>query len=349
MLDRCGFEVESLPFGRVSNFWATHGAGDPILVLAGHTDVVPPGPAETWRSPPFEPTLEGDLLFGRGAADMKGALAAMVAACSRFVAEHPGHPGTLAWLITSDEEADAVDGTVKVVDWLEARNIRPALCIIGEPSSARRLGDVVRIGRRGSLNGRLTVKGVQGHVAFPDQASNPIHRALDALKTLTTTEWDRGNDAFPPTSLQISNIHAGTGATNVIPGELTVDFNLRYSTEQTRERLQTRIEQMLAGQELEFDLDWSLSGEPFLTATDRLIGAVTASIREVCGIEPQLSTGGGTSDGRFIARLGTAIVELGPVNATIHSVDECTSVSELAKLADIYLEVLNRLLLQPDA
>jgi succinyl-diaminopimelate desuccinylase len=348
-LESQGFTVESLPFGEVDNFWATHGSGSPIVVFAGHTDVVPTGPVDDWRYPPFEPVVAEGMLHGRGSADMKGSLAAMAVAAGRFLREHPEHPGTLAWLVTSDEEADAVEGTVKVVDWLENRDIRPELCIVGEPSSEHRVGDLIRIGRRGSLNGRLTVKGVQGHVAYPTQAENPIHGALDALLALTSVEWDQGNEAFPPTTLQVSNIHAGTGAVNVIPGELTVDFNLRYSTEQTSQSLETRIDELIGASGLDYRLDWSLSGEPFLTASDSLIDAVSESIQEVCGIEPALSTGGGTSDGRFIARLGTAIVELGPVNATIHSVNECTGIDELGQLSEIYLRILNRLLTTADA
>jgi succinyl-diaminopimelate desuccinylase len=349
LLAASGFTVEALPFGAVENFWATHGSGSPIVVFAGHTDVVPSGPTDAWRYPPFTATVDGDLLYGRGSADMKGSLAAMAVATRGFVAVHPDHRGTLAWLITSDEEADAVDGTVRVVEWLEANRIRPELCLIGEPSSNRRLGDLIRIGRRGSLNGRLIVKGVQGHVAYPDQAKNPVHLALDALRELTATVWDRGNDAFPPTTLQISNLHGGTGATNVIPGELTVDFNLRYSTEQTWQGLQARIDRLFASHGLDYAITWTLSGEPFQTATPDLIDAVRDSIRQVCGIEPELSTGGGTSDGRFIARLGTAIVELGPVNATIHSVDERTSIPELHALAEVDFRILERLLAVPDA
>jgi succinyl-diaminopimelate desuccinylase len=343
-LERQGFEVTSLPFEDVDNFWAVHGDGAPVVVLAGHTDVVPAGPTDDWRHPPFEPTIEDGSLYGRGSADMKGSLAAMVFATEAYLKVHPEHPGTIAYLVTSDEEADAVNGTTRVVDWLENQQLRPEYCIVGEPSSSARLGDTIRIGRRGSLNGRLTVKGVQGHVAYPDQARNPIHETLGVLAELTRMEWDTGNAAFPPTSLQLSNIHAGTGAANVIPGTLNVDFNLRYSTEQTAQRLMRRIEAMFAEHDLECEISWAVSGEPFLTATATLIDAVSESINEVQGIRPTASTGGGTSDGRFIARLGTEIVELGPVNATIHSLNEHTDIDELKRLSTIYLGILRRLL-----
>lgn len=339
-----GFELTELRFGAVDNLWATHGSGDPMLVLAGHTDVVPSGPEAAWSNEPFQPTQMGDLLYGRGSADMKGSLAAMVAATASFLARRADHRGTLAYLITSDEEDLAVDGTTRVVDWLAAQQIHPAYCVVGEPSSTSRVGDTIRIGRRGSLNGRLTVTGTQGHVAFPDKAANPIHHALPVLEHLTRIRWDDGNDQFPPTSFQISNIHAGTGANNVIPGALEVLFNFRYSTEQTAEGLKHRTERLLDDVGIDYDLQWSLSGEPFLTATDTLIDAVVASVRAVTGSSPELSTGGGTSDGRFIARLGTEIVELGPVNATIHSVDECTDVGELGQLAQMYLGIMQLLL-----
>jgi len=344
-----GFTVESLPFGEVHNLWACHGSGAPLLVFAGHTDVVPAGPSAEWQFEPFTPTVDRGKLYGRGSADMKGSLAAMIAATGRYLTANPHHPGTIAFLITSDEEGDAIDGTVRVVDWLARQDINPDFCLVGEPSSSKSVGDVIRIGRRGSLNGRLRVRGVQGHVAYPDQARNPIHEALDALQALVDTRWDEGNSAFPPTSFQISNIHGGTGASNVIPGELEVLFNLRFSTEQTSGGLEARIAALLDQRGLDYRLDWSLSGEPFLTATQTLIDAVTESVREIQGIEPELSTGGGTSDGRFIARLGTPIVELGPVNATIHSIDEHTDIAELGKLSDIFQATLERLLRPPDA
>ena len=343
-LEAQGFQVRSLPFGDVENIWATHGAGDPLVLFAGHTDVVPTGPVRSWRFDPFTPTIDGNMLYGRGSADMKGSLAAMVAATGRFLERQPQHIGRIAFLVTSDEEGDAVDGTDKVIDWLASHDIRPEYCVVGEPSSTSQVGDVIRIGRRGSLNGQLTVLGRQGHVAYPDQARNPIHDALAVLQAMATTRWDEGNEAFPPTSFQISNIQSGTGAPNVIPGELNVHFNLRFSTEQTSAGLKQRIATLLDRSGVEYRLDWRLSGEPFLTAGPALIEAVSDSVREVQDFEPERSTGGGTSDGRFIARLGTQIVELGPVNATIHSVDECTHVEELAKLSHMYLGILNRLL-----
>ncbi len=339
-----GFAVTRLPFGPVANFWATRGAGSPILVFAGHTDVVPAGPVDAWRCDPFTPTVQGDTLYGRGSADMKGSLAAMVLATQRFVAANPGHRGTIAYLITSDEEGPAIQGTREVVSWLDRRDVRPHYCIVGEPSSSQRVGDVIRIGRRGSLSGTLVVRGVQGHVAYPHLASNPIHAALAALLDLTRHAWDHGNHAFPPTSLQISNLNSGTGAGNVIPGELTARFNLRYNTEQTAEGLKAMIGRMLDAHGLDCQLTWEHAGEPFLTTSPTLMDAVTDAVHAVQGLRPERSTAGGTSDGRFIARLGTEVVELGPLNASIHAVDEHTSISGLAALSDIYLGVLQRLL-----
>jgi succinyl-diaminopimelate desuccinylase len=344
ILESQGFRLTRLPSADVSNLWAVRGSGAPTLVLAGHTDVVPTGPREDWRFDPFTPTVADGCLYGRGAADMKGSLAAMLKATERFVARHPDHPGSIAYLITSDEEGDAVDGTVKVVDWLESQDIRPEFCIVGEPSSARAVGDVIRIGRRGSLNGKLTLKGLQGHVAYPEQAANPIHAALGPLLALTEISWDEGNEAFPPTSFQISNISSGTGATNVIPGSLTALFNFRFSTEQTAAGLTAKVTALLDRQQADYELEWALSGEPFQTATPTLIEAVLASIRAEQPFTPEASTGGGTSDGRFIARLGTEIVELGPVNATIHSVDEHVRVEDLGMLATMYEGILNRLI-----
>jgi len=343
-LEAQGFKLTWLPAGDVTNLWATRGTGAPLLVFAGHTDVVPSGPVEAWQHDPFEPTLIDGELYGRGSADMKGSLAAMIHATDRFIGAHPDHPGTVAYLLTSDEEGVAVDGTVRVVEWLSGQNLRPDYCIVGEPSSNRAVGDVIRIGRRGSLNGKVVIRGIQGHVAYPDKARNPIHQALGALQALAGKQWDSGNDAFPPTSFQISNIHGGTGATNVIPGTLTVVFNFRFCTEQTAEGLKRTVSELLDGHGLDYELTWDLSGEPFLTATDTLIDAVTESVRSVQGFDPEPSTGGGTSDGRFIARLGTEIVELGPVNATIHAVDEHTSIADLARLSDMYLGILERLL-----
>lgn len=344
ILEGQGFTLTQLPFDTVSNLWAVRGEGPPMVVLAGHTDVVPTGPVEDWRFDPFNPTIADGCLYGRGSADMKGSLAAMLHATDRFIAEHPDHGGSIAYLITSDEEGDAVDGTARVVDWLEAQDIRPEYCIVGEPSSAESVGDVIRIGRRGSLNGTLTVKGVQGHVAYPDQAVNPIHASLGALLQLTEIVWDGGNDAFPPTSFQISNINSGTGASNVIPGSLQASFNFRFSTEQTAAGLRAEVGRLLDQRELDYQIDWALSGEPFQTASAALIGAVTESIREHQPFTAEASTGGGTSDGRFIARLGTEIVELGPVNATIHSVDEHVRIDDLALLGRMYQGILDRLL-----
>jgi len=342
-----GFDIQTLPAGQVENFWATHGSGSPMLIFAGHTDVVPSGPVANWQTDPFTAVEANGLLFGRGSADMKGSLAAMVAATGQYLKDQPEHAGTIAFLITSDEEGDAVDGTVRVVDWLAEQHITPDYCVVGEPSSTTQVGDVIRIGRRGSLNGILTINGRQGHVAYPEQASNPIHAALGALQALTEYHWDQGNSAFPPTSFQISNIQAGTGASNVIPGELRVQFNLRFCTEQTSAGLMTLIERLLDQHGFAYRLDWAVSGEPFLTATDRLLDAVSDSIQAVQPFQPERSTGGGTSDGRFIARLGTEIVELGPVNSTIHSVDECTLIDDLGKLGCMYAGILERLLQDP--
>ncbi len=349
LLEDQGFRVTSLPFGDVDNLWAVRGhsggnAAEPMIVFAGHTDVVPSGPADAWRSPPFTPTVADGLLYGRGAADMKGSLAAMIKATGAFIERYPEHAGSIAYLITSDEEGVAIDGTVRVVDWLEAEGIIPTHCIVGEPSSSRRLGDVIRIGRRGSLNGRLQVAGAQGHVAYPDQADNPIHKALAGLKALTETHWDNGNAAFPPTSFQISNINAGTGATNVIPGTLDVLFNFRFSTEQTASGLEEKAAAILAEHGVQDPVEWALSGNPFQTASDAFIDLVSNSIEAEQGFRPEASTGGGTSDGRFIARLGTEIVELGPVNATIHSIDEHVAIADLSRLARIYEGILTRLL-----
>jgi succinyl-diaminopimelate desuccinylase len=343
-LSAIGFTCEALAFGEVSNLWARRGDAAPLLVFAGHTDVVPPGPAEHWLSDPFTPTLRDGLLYGRGAADMKGSLAAMVTACESFVARHPGHGGSIGFLITSDEEGPAVDGTVKVVEHLNARGERIDLCLVGEPSSRERLGDVVKNGRRGSLNGRLTVRGRQGHVAYPQLAANPIHLAAPALAELAAIEWDRGNEFFPPTSFQVSNIQAGTGAENVIPGELQVLFNLRYSTELDSPTIRSRVHAVLDRHRLDYRLDWRLSGEPFLTPAGELVAAARTAIREIAGVETELSTSGGTSDGRFIAPTGAQVLELGPLNATIHQVNECVSVDDLDRLSAMYSRILEQLL-----
>ena len=340
-----GFVVESMPFGDVSNFWARRGAAAPLLAFAGHTDVVPTGPASAWTSPPFEPTLRGGALWGRGAADMKASLAAMLVATRRFVASHPRHAGSLAFLVTSDEEGVAVDGTAQVVKELGRRGERIDWCVVGEPSSSERLGDVMRVGRRGSLNGALRVQGAQGHVAYPDQALNPIHAAMGALDALARRQWDAGNAFFPPTGFQISNIAAGTGAANVIPHALDAQFNFRFNTEQTVAGLQAQVEGVLAERlAAPHELEWSVSGLPFLTEPGALTDAVTGAVEEVAGITPEQSTGGGTSDGRFIAPTGAQVVELGPINASIHKIDECVAVADLAPLARIYENILRRLL-----
>ena len=347
MIDRLtaiGFRVEKLRFGDVENFWAVRGSEGPTLCFAGHTDVVPTGPEENWKLPPFDATIEDGYLFGRGAADMKGSLAAMVVAVERFVAEHPDHQGQIAFLITSDEEGIAINGTVKVVEWLHSQGLMPEWCLVGEPSSTARCGDVIKNGRRGSLGCTLRVKGLQGHVAYPHLADNPVHRAAPALAELAAEEWDRGNQFFPATSFQISNINAGTGATNVIPGELEVIFNFRFSTELTEQQLIQRTEEILNKHNLDYTAEWNLSGQPFLTAEGELVSAAIASISEVTGLEPELSTAGGTSDGRFIAPYGVQVVELGPVNATIHKVDENVSVEDLDTLTHIYQGLLNKLL-----
>ncbi len=341
-----GFACTPLPFGAVSNFWALRGSGGPLLVFAGHTDVVPPGPEGQWQSPPFEPSVRDGILYGRGAADMKGSLAAMVVACEAFVAAHPDHPGRIGFLITSDEEGPATDGTVRVVDYLGQRGIDIDWCLVGEPSSSDRLGDVIKNGRRGSLNAVLRIRGTQGHVAYPQLADNPIHRALPALEALVSETWDRGNAFFPPTSLQVSNIHGGTGATNVIPGVMEVTFNFRFSTEVTMATLRERVEAILEGHALDYEIDWELSGQPFLTPEGELVAATLESIREELGIEAELSTAGGTSDGRFIAPTGAQVLELGPVNATIHKVDEQVRAADLPRLAAVYRGILERLLLE---
>jgi len=342
-LQKIGFDIESLRFGDVDNFWAIKGDAGPILCFAGHTDVVPSGPASSWSQPPFEPTVVDGQLYGRGAADMKGSLAAMLVAVERFVAEHPDHSGRIAFLITSDEEGVATEGTVKVVQWLQDQQITPDYCLVGEPSSTAKCGDVIKNGRRGSLGCTMTVKGVQGHVAYPHLGRNPIHMAAPALAELASENWDQGNKFFPATSFQISNINGGTGATNVIPGELQVIFNFRFSTEVTDQQLRQRTEAILDRHGLDYDLKWNLSGQPFLTPEGELVEAAVASIKQVTGMDTELSTAGGTSDGRFIAPMGTQVVELGPINATIHQIDENTNVAELDVLTDIYQALLQRL------
>jgi succinyl-diaminopimelate desuccinylase len=349
MMDRLralGFTCTELRYGEVSNFWAERGEQGPLLVFAGHTDVVPTGPLEQWNSPPFEPAVRDGLLFGRGSADMKGSLAAMVVACEEFVAEHPRHRGRIGFLITSDEEGPAVDGTVRVLQYLRERGQSIDWCVVGEPSSAALLGDVIKNGRRGSLGAVLTVRGVQGHVAYPHLADNPIHKLLPALHALTLETWDEGNEFFPPTSLQISNIRGGTGATNVIPGEAQAVFNFRFSTAVTEDQLRQRTESILQAHRLDYTIEWQLSGPPFLTPAGELVDATVASIQAVTGQTPELSTAGGTSDGRFIAPTGAQVVEVGPVNATIHKLNEQVRVADLPRLAAIYKGILQRLLLQ---
>ena len=344
-LSALGFDCLPLPFGDVSNFWAERGKGGPILVFAGHTDVVPTGPESAWHSPPFDPSLRDGILYGRGAADMKGSLAAMLVACEAFIAEHPDHPGRIGFLITSDEEGPARDGTIKVVEYLEQQGKHIDWCLVGEPSSSQRLGDVIKNGRRGSLGARLTVRGVQGHIAYPQLADNQIHRALPALRALTDEHWDAGNSFFPPTSLQLSNINGGTGATNVIPGELHVQFNFRFSTAVTDTELRQRTEAILDAHALDYELDWNLSGQPFLTTPGELVTATLQAVKDVTGQEAELSTAGGTSDGRFIAPTGAQVVELGPVNATIHKLNEEVLAADLPRLAQIYRRVIENLLL----
>lgn len=343
-LEALGFNVESMPFEEVTNFWARRGTDGPVLCFAGHTDVVPTGPVEKWSSPPFEPTLKDGMLYGRGAADMKGSIAAFMTALDRFIVAHPDHKGSIALLITSDEEGPYVNGTTRVIDTLEARNEKITWAIVGEPSSTALVGDVIKNGRRGSLGATLRVKGVQGHVAYPHLVRNPIHELAPALAELAATEWDQGNEFFPPTSFQVSNIKAGTGATNVVPGEVEVLFNFRFSTEVTDTELRSRVEAILDKHQVEYEIKWSLSGQPFLTAAGDLVDAARTAIREVTGRETELSTSGGTSDGRFIAPTGAQVVELGPVNATIHKIDECVKAEDLDTLSTIYEKILINLL-----
>jgi succinyl-diaminopimelate desuccinylase len=347
-LSAIGFEIEHLRFGQdgdwTDNIWARRGKTGPVFAFAGHTDVVPAGPVSDWQSPPFEPTIRDGLLYGRGTADMKGSIAAMVTACERFVARYPNHNGSLAFLITSDEEGPATGGTVKVIETLEARNEKIDWCLVGEPSSTDKVGDIVKNGRRGSLNGHLTINGKQGHIAYPHLAENPIHLLTPALNELCQIDWDKGNEDFPPTSFQVSNLNSGTGVTNVIPGIAEAIFNFRFSTESTHEQLQTQVEAVLDKHNLDYDLSWSLSGKPFRTASGALVDSVRTAIRSVTGYETVLSTSGGTSDGRFIAPTGSQVVELGPLNATIHQVNECVSVKDLDTLSEIYETLLQNLL-----
>lgn len=343
-LQAIGFTIEAFHFGQTKNIWARKGTTEPVLCFAGHTDVVPSGPVEKWTSPPFEPTEREGKLYGRGAADMKTSIAAFVTACERFVAQHPQHQGSIALLITSDEEGDAHDGTTKVVDALQARDEKIDYCIVGEPTAVNQLGDTIKNGRRGSLSGNLVIKGKQGHIAYPHLAKNPTHLFAPALAELVAMEWDQGNDYFPPTGFQISNIHAGTGATNVIPSTLTVQFNFRFSTESTESSLKQRVHAVLNQHGLDYDLTWSLSGQPFLTEAGRLTEVAQQAIAEVCGVEAELSTSGGTSDGRFIKAIARELIELGPVNASIHQIDEHIELAAIPQLSAIYEAMLKRLL-----
>ncbi|ANE76529.1 succinyl-diaminopimelate desuccinylase [Dickeya solani] len=342
-LQAIGFIIETLDFGDTQNFWAWRGQGK-TLAFAGHTDVVPVGNESQWQAPPFEPTIRDGMLYGRGAADMKGSLAAMVVAAERFVAAHPNHQGRLAFLITSDEEASAVNGTVKVVETLMARQERLDYCLVGEPSSTVRVGDVVKNGRRGSITANLRIHGIQGHVAYPHLADNPVHRAMPALNELVATVWDQGNEFFPSTSMQIANINAGTGSNNVIPGEMNVQFNFRFSTELTDELIKQQVKALLDRHQLNYTLEWQLSGHPFLTSRGELVDAVVNAVEHYSEITPQLLTTGGTSDGRFIARMGAQVVELGPINATIHKVNECVSAADLQLLSRMYQRIMEQLI-----
>ena len=339
-----GFKLETMVFEDTTNLWARRGSDGPVFCFAGHTDVVPPGPLDQWHTPPFEATAINGYLHGRGAADMKGSLAAMIVATERFIAQHPDHQGSIAFLITSDEEGPFINGTTRVIDTLEARNEKITWCLVGEPSSTSEAGDVVKNGRRGSLTGDLTVKGIQGHVAYPHLADNPVHKAAPALTELANTVWDKGNEFFPPTSFQIANLHAGTGASNVIPGEFKVQFNFRFSTELDEDKIKSRVHSILDAHGLNYHLDWLLNGLPFLTDKGELVQATVAAITAVKHKEPELLTTGGTSDGRFIAQTGAQVIELGPVNATIHKLNECVKIADLELIADMYEGILERLL-----
>ena len=343
-LEPLGFKVERLRFGDVDNFWAVHGTAKPLVVFAGHTDVVPSGPREAWKNDPYQPEVRDGHLYGRGAADMKSSLAAFITAIEDFLASHSRHKGSVGLLITSDEEGPALNGTVKVMEWLAKQGVKIDHCLVGEPSSIKVLGDTIKNGRRGSLSGRLVVHGKQGHVAYPHLAKNPIHALAPALAELAAAVWDQGNADFPPTSFQVSNIHGGTGAENVIPGRLEVLFNFRFSTAVTEADLRRRVEETLRRHAVEFDLHWTLSGHPFLTRGTTLIEATKQAVREELGVDTSPSTSGGTSDGRFIAPTGAEVVELGPLNRTIHQIDECIVVDDLARLSRVYRRILEILL-----
>jgi len=345
-LEKIGFTITRLKNGEVTNLWARRGTETPLFVFAGHTDVVPTGPEQNWTFPPFEPTEHEGLLYGRGAADMKGSIAAMVTATEDFIAQHEEHQGSIAFLITSDEEGPSIDGTVRVLEYLEENNEKIDWCLVGEPSSTSKLGDVVKNGRRGSFSGNLTIHGKQGHVAYPHLAQNPVHLAMPVLAELAATEWDKGNDSFPATTFQISNIHSGTGATNVIPGDIEVMFNFRFSTEVTHDDLKARVTEILDKHNLNYSIDWNLSGNPFLTEKGELVKATQDAIKSITGYETELSTAGGTSDGRFIAPTGAQVIELGPLNKTIHQIDENVSISDLELLSTVYTELLKNLLIK---
>lgn len=343
-LSKIGFKIEHMRFGETDNLWARRGIDGPLFTFAGHTDVVPTGPEKNWKHPPFEPTIDNGMLYGRGTADMKSSIACMVTACERFINQHPDHNGSIAFLITSDEEGPAHDGTVKVIETLENRNEKIDWCLVGEPSSTNKVCDVIKNGRRGSIGCTLKVKGKQGHVAYPHLAKNPIHEFAPVLKIMAETEWDQGNEFFPPTTFQVSNIHSGTGATNVIPGECEIVFNFRFSTAITDTQIKERVEALLNEHNVEYDIDWALSGQAFITERGELVNATQKAIKDICGYETELSTAGGTSDGRFIAPTGAQVVELGPLNATIHQVDECVAVKDLDILSNVYEKMLVNLL-----
>ncbi len=344
-LQKAGFTVETLRFEDVDNMWARFGNTSPLLVFAGHTDVVPTGPQEQWTHPPFSADIINNMLYGRGAADMKGSIAAFITATERCLEKHDSLTGSIGFLITSDEEGPAINGTVKVIETLEEREEKIDWCLVGEPTSTRKLGDIIKNGRRGSLNADLTIHGTQGHIAYPHLADNPIHRAMPALKELCATKWDQGNECFPATQFQISNINSGTGVTNVIPGTLALKFNFRFSTEVTAKQLEYRVEHILDDHGLSYNIKWSLSGNPFLTQPAELTNAAENAIEKICGYKPELSTSGGTSDGRFIAPTGAQVIELGPVNASIHQIDEHVSCADLDTLSEVYETILEKLLL----
>lgn len=345
-LEKLGFSIERMPFNGVENLWARRGKAAPLVCLAGHTDVVPSGPVDKWGSAPFDPQIRDGMLYGRGAADMKTSLAAFITAIEEFVATHPAHPGSIALLLTSDEEGVAIDGTDKVVQALQARGETLDYCIVGEPTCTDRLGDTVKNGRRGSLSGALTVKGIQCHIAYPHLGKNPIHHAAPAIAELAATTWDQGNEYFPPTTWQISNIHGGTGATNVVPGQVDILFNFRFSTASTVDELKNRVHEILDRHRLEYDLEWDFSAKPYLTPKGDLVDAVAAAIKTATGVEAALSTSGGTSDGRFIAAICPQVLEIGPVNATIHKINECVAVADIEPLKEIYRHTLVNLLIK---